>query len=204
MSDQPPMDIRPVTLEGAHVRLAPLEPGHHAALAALLTPGLTRWFPQPVMTADGMRAFIDAALKERDAGVSLPFTIFDRAGGAVAGGTRFLAIDRAHRRVEIGATFLGHDWQRTALNTEAKLLMMTHAFERWGCVRVEFKTDSLNITSRAAILRLGAVEEGYFRNHMVTASGRLRHTVWYSVTAEEWALVKRGLQEKLARGKVAA
>ena len=111
---------------------------------------------------------------------------------------------RVHRRLEIGSSWLGRSWQRTAFNTEAKLLMLEHAFEVWGALRVEFKADSLNEPSRAALARLGAVEEGYFRNHMVTASGRVRHTVWYSVTAEEWPLVKRGLQEKLARGKVAA
>ena len=152
----------------------------------------------PVTTAEGMRAFIEVALKEQAAGTSLPFVTIDRASGTVVGGTRFMAIERAHRRVEIGSTFLGHDWQRSALNTEAKLLMMTHAFECWGAVRVEFKTDSRNTQSRAALARLGATEEGYFRNHMITASGRYRHSVWFSIIDSEWPLLKQRLVHRLA------
>ncbi len=101
--------------------------------------------------------------------------------------------------MEIGWTWVGREWQRTAVNTEAKYLMLRHAFETLGCMRVEFKTDSLNERSRNAILRLGAKQEGIFRNHMITASGRIRHSVYYSITDEEWPAIKRGLEEKFAR-----
>jgi N-acetyltransferase len=110
-----------------------------------------------------------------------------------------LAIDRHHRRLEIGSTWFGANFQRTAANTESKLLMMEHAFETLGCMRVEFKTDALNERSRAALTRIGAVEEGTFRKHMLTESGRVRNSVYFSVTDEEWPSVKTRLQEKLRR-----
>jgi RimJ/RimL family protein N-acetyltransferase len=116
------------------------------------------------------------------------------------GSTRFGNIEPDHRRVEIGWTWIGRDWQRTAVNTETKLLMLTHAFETWGCVRVELKTDALNARSRAAILRIGAREEGTMRQHQVTESGRLRDTVYFSILDREWPEVKRGLEDKLRRG----
>jgi RimJ/RimL family protein N-acetyltransferase len=108
-------------------------------------------------------------------------------------------MDCANRRVEIGWTWLSLNWQRTAANTEAKYLMLRHAFETWGCIRVEFKTDSLNEKSRAALLRIGAKEEGIFRNHMMTSTGRLRHSVYYSIIDSEWPKVRACLEEKLAR-----
>jgi len=111
---------------------------------------------------------------------------------------RFGNIDRRHRRVEIGWTWLARPWQRTRANTEAKNLMLCHAFETWGAIRVELKTDSLNARSRAAILRLGAKEEGILRNHMVTSSGRIRHTVYYSITDSEWPAVKSRLERMLS------
>ena len=192
------MDIRPVILEGFHVRLEPLTPDHHAGLVAVHDPTVMQWFPTPAVDAAGLRTFIETALDEQAKGTSLPFATVDRANGTVAGSTRFLAIDRAHRRAEIGSTWIGRRWQRTALNTEAKLLMMTLAFEVWGALRIEFKTDSLNTQSRTALARLGAVEEGTFRNHMVTTSGRIRHSVWYSVIAEEWPKLKAQLSARLA------
>jgi len=192
------VDIRPVILEGFHVRLEPLTPDHHAGLVAVHDPTVMQWFPTPAVDAAGLRTFIETALDEQAKGTSLPFATVDRANGTVAGSTRFLAIDRAHRRAEIGSTWIGRRWQRTALNTEAKLLMMTLAFEVWGALRIEFKTDSLNTQSRTALARLGAVEEGTFRNHMVTTSGRIRHSVWYSVIAEEWPKLKAQLSARLA------
>jgi RimJ/RimL family protein N-acetyltransferase len=110
-----------------------------------------------------------------------------------------LNIDKANRRVEIGGTWLGRQWQRTPINTEAKYLMLRHAFDTLDCLRVEFKTDSLNERSRNAILRLGAKEEGILRNHMVTASGRIRHSVYYSIIDSEWPTVRARLEEQLAR-----
>src|SRR4051812_10766222 len=198
--DMPVMDIRPVTLEGTYVRLAPLAMAHHAPLAGLVDATLMQWFTRPVTDAESMREFIAQALEDQADGKALPFVTVERVGGRPVGSTRFTNIDRAHRRVEIGFTWLGRSWQRTPVNTEAKLLMMEHAFERLAAIRVEFKTDALNEQSRAALTRLGAMEEGYFRNHMVTASGRVRHSVWFSVVAADWPRVKRRLQDRLIAG----
>jgi len=194
------MQIVPVTLEGRYVRLEPLSLAHHAALSEVgLDEDLWRWIPAPVRTPDEMREYINAALREQAAGTALPFATVDRASGRAIGSTRYGNIDRSNRRAEIGWTWVAPAWQRTAVNTEAKYLMFRHAFETLGCIRVELKTDSLNQRSRSAILRLGAQEEGTFRNHMITASGRIRHTVYYSVTDAEWPSVKKGLEEKLSR-----
>lgn len=199
--DMPVMDIRPVVLEGRHVRLEPLSFAHHQALAATLDSTLTQWFPKPVTTAAELHEFIASALEDQERGQALPFATVERATGRAVGTTRFGNIDRANRRVEIGWTWLGRSWQRTAMNTEAKLLMMAHAFEALGAIRVEFKTDALNTQSRAALARLGAVEEGYFRNHMVTADGRIRHSVWFSIVEAEWPRIKRQLEARLAAGR---
>jgi N-acetyltransferase len=193
------MDVRPVTLEGHHVRLEPLSRNHHAGLCEVgLDEELWRWIPQPVRTPDEMREYIALALQSQGEGSALPFATFDRASGKIIGSTRYGNIDRVNRRVEIGWTWLGLNWQRTAANTEAKFLMLRHAFETLGCMRVELKTDSLNEKSRNAILRLGAKEEGTFRNHMVTSTGRIRHSVYYSIIDSEWPAVKARFQKKLA------
>jgi N-acetyltransferase len=194
------MEISPVILEGRVVRLEPLSMAHHAPLCEVgLDEGLWQWNPERVTTPDGMRKYIQSALDAQAAGTALPFVTMDRASGRAIGSTRYLNIDRANRRVEIGATWLGLEWQRTEANTEAKYLMMRHAFEAWNCIRVELKTDSLNERSRRAILRIGAREEGTLRNHMVTWSGRLRHTVYYSVIDSEWPQVKGRLESSLMR-----
>lgn len=198
--DMQVMDVKPTVLEGRHVRLEPLAMDHQSALAQVLDPTLLQWFTQPVATAEELGGFIATALDEQAQGRSLPFATIDRASGRAVGSTRFGNIDRANRRAEIGWTWIGRVWQRTPVNTEAKLLMLTHAFEAWGAIRVEFKTDSRNTQSRAALARLGATEEGYFRNHMITASGRVRHSVWFSIVDSEWPLVKRRLEARLARG----
>jgi N-acetyltransferase len=199
--DMAVMDIRPIILEGRHVRLEPLSAAHHESLAEALDATLLQWFPKPATNAAELRAFIAAALEEQAGGRALPFATVDRASGRPVGSTRFGNIDRQNRRLEIGWTWIGRLWQRTAINTEAKLLMMTHAFEALGAIRVEFKTDALNMQSRTALARLGAVEEGYFRNHMVTDSGRIRHSVWFSVVEAEWPRVKRQLEGRLAAGR---
>jgi N-acetyltransferase len=176
------MNVQPVTLEGRHVRLEPLSLDHRADLGeAGLDEELWRWIPKAVRTAEDMRAYIEAALRAQAEVSALPFATVERASGRAIGSTRFGNIDRVHRRLEIGWTWIGRRWQRTAVNTEAKYLMLRHAFETLGAMRVELKTDSLNERSRRAILRLGAVEEGTFRKHMVTESGRVRHTVYFSV-----------------------
>jgi N-acetyltransferase len=193
------VEIRPLVLEGRVVRLEPLSMAHHAPLCEVgMEEDLWRWIPERVTSPEEMRRYIQAALDAQAAGTALPFATLDRASGRAIGSTRFGNIDRANRRVEIGWTWLGLAWQRTAANTEAKYLMMRQAFEAWGCVRVELKTDSLNQRSRRAILRIGAKQEGTLRNHMVTWTGRLRHTVYYSVIDSEWAVVKAGLEAKLA------
>ncbi|MBI3663956.1 MAG: GNAT family N-acetyltransferase [Acidobacteria bacterium] len=197
------MIIEPIVLQGEHVRLEPLTLAHHAALwEAGNDERIWRWYPAPVRTADEMRAWIGTALEQQAAGLALPFVTIARGvpkgRDPVAGSTRYMNIDPANRRVEIGSTWLHPRFQRTALNTEAKYLLLRHAFESLGCVRVEFKTDSLNDASRRALLRIGAKEEGTFRNHMVTASGRLRHSVWFSVVAGEWLAVKSDFERKLS------
>jgi RimJ/RimL family protein N-acetyltransferase len=192
------MNVEEVTLEGARLRLEPLTRSHHAMLCAVgLDDELWRWIPKPVRTAEEMAEYVAFALAEQAAGRALPFAIIDKATGQAIGSTRYGAIEPAHRRVEIGWTWLAKPYHRTAANTEAKYLLLRHAFETLACIRVELKTDSLNERSRAAIRRIGAREEGILRNHMITASGRLRHTVYYSIIAEEWPEVKQGLERRL-------
>jgi len=193
------MVVSPVMLEGAYVRLEPLTSVHLAGLAEVgLDEELWRWIPTPVRTQEEMAAYIEAALGEQERGESLPFAIADKTTGRAIGSTRYGNIDRTHHRVEIGWTWLAREWQRTAMNTEAKYLLLRHAFETLGCIRVELKTDSLNARSRAAILRIGAREEGIFRNHMITASGRIRHTVYFSIIDSEWPAAKARLEAILS------
>jgi RimJ/RimL family protein N-acetyltransferase len=188
----------PPTLEGEHVRLEPLTRFHHAALSEVaFDPDLWRYTPSGVRDPVELRSWIDTALRWQDDGHAIPFATIDRASKRVVGSTRFAAIEPVHRRVEVGWTWLARPWQRTALNTEAKYLMLRHAFEVMKCVRVEFKTDSLNEKSRAALLRIGAVEEGTLRNHMIMPDGRRRHSVYFSVVEEEWPGVKTALEERL-------
>ncbi|HKV64196.1 MAG TPA: GNAT family protein [Candidatus Acidoferrum sp.] len=192
------MMVVPVTLEGRHVRLEPLTKAHLAGLAEVgLDEELWRWIPTAVRTREEMAAYIETALDEQRRGVSLPFAILEKATGRAIGSTRYGNIERTHHRVEIGWTWVAREWQRTAINTEAKYLLLKHAFESLGCIRVELKTDSLNEKSRYAILRIGAKEEGIFRNHMVTSSGRIRHTAYFSIIDSEWPAVKARLEEKL-------
>ncbi|PYT46851.1 MAG: GNAT family N-acetyltransferase [Acidobacteria bacterium] len=192
------MNVAPVMLEGSHVRLEPLAKAHLAGLAQVgLEEELWRWIPVPVRTVEEMAAYIETALQEQERGVSLPFALMEKATGRAIGSTRYGNIDRTHRRVEIGWTWVAREWQRTAVNTEAKYLLLKHAFETLGCIRVELKTDSLNEKSRAAILRIGAREEGIFRNHMITAKGRIRHTVYFSIVDPEWPAVKARLESLL-------
>lgn len=195
------MNIEPVVLEGRHVRLEPLTLGHLDALCEVGgDPEIWRWNPY-IQTGDreGIRAFIEYALREQEAGAGLAFATIERATGRAIGSTRYLSIERPHRTVEIGGTWIGLPWQRTIVNTEAKYLMFRHAFETWGCIRVQLKTDSLNERSRKAILRIGAKEEGTFRNHMVTSTGRIRHSVFFSVIDSEWPEVKARLEEMMRR-----
>jgi len=192
------MKVSPVTLEGLHVRLEPLTRMHVAGLAEVgLDEELWKWIPVPVRTVEEMAAYVETALNEQERGVSLPFALVEKSTGRAIGSTRYGNIDRLHHRVEIGWTWVARAWQRSAVNTEAKYLLLRHAFETLGCIRVELKTDSLNERSRAAILRMGAREEGIFRNHMITSSGRLRHSAYYSIIDSEWPGVKERLESML-------
>jgi N-acetyltransferase len=192
------MNLTPITLQGSHVRLEPLSESHHEGLCAIgLDPELWKWIPFQVLDRDQMMRYIRSALSEQEKGVSMPFATIDRASGQAIGSTRFMNIDAPNKRVEIGSTWIAKPWQRTPINTEAKYLMMRHAFETWGTNRVEWKTDALNTQSRNAILRLGATQEGIFRQHVVTWSGRLRDSVYFSVIASEWPEVKAGLEAKI-------
>ena len=193
------MNLAPATLQGRHVRLEPLGQSHHAALCEIgLDPELWALIPYRVCTPDEMAAYIQTALDHQAAGSALPFATVHAASGQVIGSTRFMNIDAAHRRVEIGATWIAKPWQRTVVNTEVKYLMLRHAFETLGCIRVELKTDSLNQRSRAAILRIGAKEEGILRQHMITWIGRRRDTVYFSILDSEWPRVKQDLEQKLS------
>jgi len=192
------MKVMPVVLEGAHVRLEPLSRGHLPGLCAIgLEQELWRWIPTPVRTTDDMAAYVELALKEQANGLSLPFAQIEKSAGRVIGSTRYMNIEKTHHRAEIGCTWIGREWQRTAVNTESKYLLLRHAFETLGCMRVELKTDALNEKSRAAILRIGAKEEGTFRNHMITSSGRIRQTVYFSIVDSEWPGVKSELERRL-------
>jgi RimJ/RimL family protein N-acetyltransferase len=192
------MLIAPVILQGRHVRLEPLTLEHAAGLAEVgLDDDLWKWIPTPVRTPEEMSAYVQTALQEQVAGSALPFALIEKSSGRAIGSTRYANIERVHYRLEIGWTWVARQWQRTAINTEAKYLLLRHAFETLKCMRVELKTDSLNDRSRAAILRIGASQEGIFRNHMITASGRIRHTAYFSIVDSEWPDVKVRLEAKL-------
>ncbi len=148
-------------------------------------------------TLEDFRTLIDKAFAEQERGESVVLATVERSSGRIVGSTRFMNIDRANRRVEIGSTWIAPAWQRTAVNTEAKYLMLRHAFEVWGCMRVELKTDALNQKSRNAILRIGAKEEGTLRRHLVTWTGRVRDTVYFSILDDEWPGVRAALEARL-------
>jgi RimJ/RimL family protein N-acetyltransferase len=192
------MNIEKVALEGKTVRLDPMELSHLDGLfAAGSDESLWLWTTTSIKSLDDMRGYVETALKERDAGTALPFVTVEKSSGLIVGSTRFGNIDRENRRAEIGWTWITPNRQRTSVNTEAKLLMLTHAFEVWKCIRVELKTDVLNEKSRNAILRLGAQQEGILRKHMITEKGRFRDTVFFSIIDTEWSEVKRRLSAKL-------
>jgi N-acetyltransferase len=193
------MKFAPVTLEGRLVRLEPLSPVHKEGLCEATKDGelwhlVVTLVPHP----DEIDAFLNDARQSHEAGDGLTFATVDRISGRVAGSTRFMKAHVPHRRVEIGFTFLGRSWQRSGLNIEAKLLMLTHAFDTLEMNRVELLTDYLNETSRHAILRLGAKEEGVLRSHMIMRDGRVRDSVVYSIIRSEWPGARQHLGARLA------
>ncbi|MEQ1946788.1 MAG: GNAT family protein [Bryobacteraceae bacterium] len=192
------MTVKPIILEGPNVRLEPLCLEHHSALCEVgLDPELWKVTVDRVVDRDGMTSYIQRALDAQEEGRALAFATIDKRSGRVVGCTRFTNIDQKHSRVEIGSTWVAVPWQRTVVNTEAKYLMLRHAFETMGCARVEFKTDAINERSRQALRRLGAREEGIFRRHMLTWDGRMRDTVYFSILDAEWPAVKAELERKL-------
>ncbi len=187
--------VEPVELEGEQVRLEPVNLEHTPALwEAGDHPELWRFMPKAIGSEEQMREIVSWAVQLAEQGTGLAFATRIKATGEVIGSTGFLNLDQSNKRLEIGYTWITPRFQRSAVNTECKLLMLQHAFERLGCNRVEFKTDSLNERSRAAIARLGAVEEGTLRNHMVQPDGRLRHSVYFSILSDEWPQVKLNLR----------
>jgi RimJ/RimL family protein N-acetyltransferase len=194
------MIVEPVALEGDRVKLEPMRRDHLEALAeAGKYDELWRWTRSKATTLETMSEYLDDALTELANGTALPFVTIDRPSETIVGSTRFANIDSKNRRAEIGWTWISPTFQRTYINSEAKYLMLRHAFDVWDCVRVELKTDVLNEQSRNAMLRLGAIEEGVLRRHVITYNGRFRDTIYYSILDHEWPSVRARLEARLRR-----
>jgi len=191
--------VSPVTLAGSIVRLEPLAESHLEGLAEVaFDPSIWRWTLARPTDVDGLRAWLEAALTNAAAASEMPFATVDVASGRPIGSTRYMSIVPEHRRLEIGWTWVAPAWQRRGANQEAKYLQLRHAFEALGANRVEFKTDSRNEKANPALLAIGATFEGTFRNHMIMPEGPLRHSNYYSVTAEEWPDRKAKLEARIA------
>jgi RimJ/RimL family protein N-acetyltransferase len=196
--------VTPLTLEGSTIRLEPIRPEHaenfwEAAKDAL--DDIFQWIPYSMKTREDFQRLVEKAFAEQERGESIVFATIERNSGRVIGSTRFMNIDRVNRRVEIGSTWIAPAWQRTAVNTEAKYLMLNHAFEVWQCMRVELKADALNQRSRNAILRIGAKEEGTLRKHLITWTGRVRDSIYFSILDTEWPEVKQRLGARMSSEK---
>lgn len=189
--------VHPVTLEGSHVRLEPLDEQHAGGLFEAGSNARDwAYMPRGCFTSEGdCLGWIQQGRAVAD---QLAFAIIDKASGRPAGSTRYLTIRPEHRGLEIGWTWLGADWQRSAVNTETKLLLLAHAFDDLGAIRVEFKTDERNLRSQAALERIGATREGVLRQHMIVQEGYLRNSVYFSILDEEWPAVRRRLEDRLA------
>jgi len=195
------MEVKPVVLTGKHVRLEPMTEAHAPDLAEIGA-GQTFWdfmLYGNINTVDDMRNWVKDILSRAEKGTDLPFVAIHLASGRVAGATRYLNIVPKDRGLEIGGTWYGSEFQRTPVNTECKYLLLQHAFERLGCIRVQFKTDLRNERSQKAIERIGAVKEGVLRNHMILPDGHYRHSVFYSILDTEWSGVKKHLEEMMER-----
>ena len=186
-------------LQGRLARLEPLDERHVPELLIAATDPVTwTWMPMRLDDDAAMRTWLADALRARDAGTELPFATLEATTGRAVGSTRYMAIAPAHRRLEIGWTWLAPTAWRSGINVETKLLLLTHAFDTLGAMRVELKTDARNERSRAAILALGAEFEGIFRKHMRMPNGRIRDTAWYAITDDDWADVRARLTARLA------
>jgi len=190
------MEVKPIILQGKHVRLEPMTETHIPALAEI---GVGQPFWDFMVygrmeTADDMRGWVQDILSRAEKGKDLPFVAIQLESGRVAGATRYMNIMPNDRGLEIGGTWYGPEFQRTVVNTECKYLLLSHAFETLGCIRVQLKTDLRNQRSQKAIERIGAVKEGVLRNHMILPNGHYRHSVYYSILDTEWPEVKRRIE----------
>lgn len=195
------MEVKPVTLQGKHVRLEPMTQAHTLALAEI---GVGQPFWDFMVygnmnSVEDMGSWVRDILSRADMRTDVPFVVLHLASGRLAGATRYMNIMPKDRGLEIGGTWYGLDFQRTVVNTECKYLLLRHAFETLGCIRVQLKTDLRNERSQKAIERIGAVKEGVLRNHMILPDGRIRHSVFYSILDSEWEGVKKRLEEMLER-----
>lgn len=193
------MEVKPVVLEGKYVRLEPMTEAHVSALAKIGV-GQDFWdfmVYGDMKTEDDMRGWVRQILERANNRTDLPFVVTHLASGRIAGATRYLNIMPNDRGLEVGGTWYGLDFQRTAVNTECKYLLLAHVFETLGCIRVQIKTDSLNLRSQKAIERIGGVKEGVLRNHMLLPNQRIRHSVYYSIIDSEWPEVKKKLEGML-------
>jgi len=192
--------IEPITLKGAIATLEPLAREHESALAKAAADGeLWRLWYTAVAHPDKMADYVATALDQRAKADAMPFVVRENATGDIVGCTRYFNVDVANRRLEIGHTWYAKRVQRTGLNTECKLMLLGHAFEKLGCIAVEFRTHWFNHASRTAIARLGAKQDGVLRNHQLMADGAKRDTVVFSIIDGEWPAVKRHLQFQLER-----
>ena len=192
------MEIKPTVLQGETIKLAPLKLEHLSELfEAASDESIWLWTVNVVKTREDMFRYVETALGEAARKTALPFVTIEKSSNKIIGSTRFGNIDAGNRKTEIGWTWINPQWQRTRVNTEAKFLMLRHAFETWNCIRVEIKTDVLNEKSRSAIRRIGAIEEGILRQHLITDTGRFRDTVYFSIIDSEWRNVKAILNNKL-------
>ena len=190
-----------LVLDGQAVRLEPLGEGHISGLAAIgIDDEIWQHMPYGEMrNQDDIARWVRGIIALSSQGTDIPFAVIHKDSGRVAGATRYMEIRPAHRGLEIGGTWYGAEFRGTMVNTECKYLLLEHAFEEMGCIRVQFKTDLRNERSQRAIARLGAVKEGILRNHMILPDGHYRHSVYYSVIQSEWPEVKHSLEEKLGR-----
>lgn len=195
-------ELGPITLSGTHIRLEPLRPQHAPdLLAAGKSPEIWSWMMTPPLTSEAaVASYIAAAMKAEAAGTEYAFAVIGQMSGRVLGSTRYLDVAPAHRGVEIGSTWYRPDVWGTAVNAEAKFLLLRHAFETWGALRVQLKTDARNLRSQAAIRKLGASYEGTLRHHRVRLDGTVRDTAMFSIIDAEWPVVRAGLLRRIAEG----
>jgi N-acetyltransferase len=194
------MRVEPITLEGIHIRLAPLSLSHHAELCEVgLDERLWRLTTIRLETSEDMFSYIQTALQGQAEGTTLPFVMIEKSSQKIVGTSRYHSINQAHRRLEIGFTWVAVPWQRSSINTEAKYLMLKHAFEEYGCVRVEFKADASNEPSCRALMRIGARQEGVLRQYVISTHKGVRDLALFSIIDREWPEVKANLEKKLQR-----